>query len=55
MDNKINHLKLENEKLSTLVLALDTAISELEKSNEIKGGRDELQKKVEGLQKRVDY
>jgi hypothetical protein len=46
---------LENEKLGTLVLALDTTISKLEKSNEIKGGRDELQKKVEGLQKKVDY
>jgi hypothetical protein len=47
-------LKLANEKFSTLVLALNTTISKLEKSNEIKGGRDELQKKVEGLQKKVD-
>jgi hypothetical protein len=47
-------LKLANEKFGTLVLALNTIVSKLEKLNEIKGGRDELQKKVDGLQKRVD-
>ncbi len=42
MDNQINNLKLTNEKLSTLVLTLDMIVFELEKSNEIKGGKDEL-------------
>jgi hypothetical protein len=48
-------LKLTNEKLNTLVLTLDTTILELEKLDKTKGGRDELRKEVEGLQKRVDY
>jgi hypothetical protein len=37
------------EKLSTLVLALDTIVSKLDKQDETKGGKKELQKKVEGL------
>jgi hypothetical protein len=37
------------EKLGTLVLVLDTSISKLDEQNEIKGGKEELQKKVEGL------
>jgi hypothetical protein len=53
--DQINNLKLANEKFSILVLALDTTVLELEKLDEIEGGRDELQKEVEGLQKRVDY
>jgi hypothetical protein len=48
-------VKLANEKFSILVLALDTSILELEKLDKTKGGRDELQKEVEGLQKRVNY
>jgi hypothetical protein len=55
MDDWINNLKLTNEKLGTLVLTLDTTVLELEKLDEIEGGRDELQKAVERLQKRVDY
>jgi len=55
MDNKINNVKLANKKFGILVLALDTTILELEKLDETEGGRDELQKEVEGLQKRVDY
>jgi len=42
-------LKLAIEKLGTLVLVLDTSISKLDKQNETKGGKEELQKKVEGL------
>jgi hypothetical protein len=49
MDDWINNLKLMIEKLGTLVLALDTIVSKLDKQNETKGGRKELQKKVEGL------
>jgi len=48
MDNQINNVKLANKKFSILILALDTTILELEKLNETKGGRDELQKEVEG-------
>ncbi len=35
MDDWTNNLKLANEKLDTLVLALDTTILELEKLDEI--------------------
>jgi hypothetical protein len=49
MDDWINNLKLVIEKLSTLVLALDTIVSKLDKQDETKGGKKELQKKVEGL------
>jgi len=42
MDDRINNLKLVNKKLSTLVLALNTIVLELEKLNETKCGRDEL-------------
>jgi hypothetical protein len=42
MDDRINNLKLANKKLSTLVLALDTTVLELEKLNETKCGKDEL-------------
>lgn len=39
MDDWTNNLKLANDKLGTLVLALDTSILELEKLDEIKGFR----------------
>ncbi len=55
MDDWINNLKLATEKFDTLVLASDTSILELEKLDKTKGGRDELWKEMEGLQKRVDY
>jgi hypothetical protein len=55
MDDWINNLKLANEKFSTLLLLLHTTVLELEKLDETEGGRDELQKEVEGLQKRADY
>jgi soluble cytochrome b562 len=55
MDNQINNLKLANKKLNTLVTALDTIVLDLEKLDKTKGGSDELQKEVEGLQKNVDY
>ncbi len=39
MDDWTNNLKLANDKLGTLVLALDTSILELEKLDETKGFR----------------
>ncbi len=55
MDDRISNLKLAIEKLGTLVLALDIIVSKLDKQNETEGGKEELQKKVEGLQKRIEY
>jgi hypothetical protein len=44
MDDWINNLKLVIEKLGTLVLALDTIVSKLDKQDKTKGGRKELPK-----------
>jgi len=49
MDDRISNLKLAIEKLGTLVLALDIIVSKLDKQTESEGGKEELQKKVEGL------
>jgi hypothetical protein len=49
MDDWINNLKLVTKKLGTLVLVLDIVVSKLDKQEETEGGREDLQKKVEGL------
>lgn len=36
-------------------MALDTSVLELDKLDKIEGGREELQKKVKGLQKKIEY
>ncbi len=55
MDDRINNLKLATKRLGTLVLALATIVSKLDKQDETKCGKEELQKKAEGLQKRIKY
>jgi hypothetical protein len=55
MDERINFHEADKRKSSTFWFWHWTTILELEKLDETKGGRDELRKEVEGLQKTVDY